>query len=87
PPGRPLQTRQPWGERREPLVWNGQVVSTRLVVFRGNPGSGLTSDQAPKARAWVDRDGNVLRQELVLLSARLSFERMPDDQVPPRAAR
>ncbi|MEX2118116.1 MAG: hypothetical protein WD847_00790 [Pirellulales bacterium] len=87
PPGSPMEILQATVERDEPLVWNGQVVSTRLVVFRGNPGSGLTSDQAPKARAWVDRDGNVLRQELVLLSARLSFERMPDDQVPPRAAR
>jgi hypothetical protein len=54
-------------------------VPALLVVFRGDPGAELTNGQAARARAWVGPDGTVLKQELLLLQARLTFERLAAD--------
>lgn len=62
-------------ERREPIVWRNRVVPAYLIVLRSDPGSELSNAQAAKAKVWVDLDGNVLRQELMLLASRLTFER------------
>lgn len=78
PPTEPMEVLRATVERRESIRWQGRTVPTWLVVFSSNPGGELTGNLAPRAKAWVAADGNVLRQELVLLSARLVFERSDD---------
>ncbi|HVX10991.1 MAG TPA: hypothetical protein VHC22_07420 [Pirellulales bacterium] len=75
PPTAPVEMLQATVERREPILWHDQVVSTYLVVFRNVPGVELSSNQTTRAKAWVHSDGTVLKQEINLISARLTFER------------
>jgi len=76
PPTAPVELLQATVERREPIMWRDHVVSTYLVVFRNDPGVELSSNQTARAKAWVHSDGTVLKQEINLLSARLTFERL-----------
>lgn len=75
PPTSPVELLQATVERREPILWQDHVVSTYLVVFRNDPGGELSNNQTARARAWVRSDGTVLKQEINLMSARLTFER------------
>jgi hypothetical protein len=50
-------------EETESIFWNGEMVSTRLVVYRSESGSGVGHGQKPRGRVWVRRDGTVLKQE------------------------
>jgi hypothetical protein len=79
PPTSPMEVLHATVERQEPIEWRSRVLPAMLVVFRGDPGAELTSGQAARARAWVGPDGMVLKQELVLLQARLTFERLAAD--------
>lgn len=76
PPTAPVEVLQATVERREPILWRDQVISTYLVVFRSDPGAELSSNQTARAKAWVHSDGTVLKQEINLMSARLTFERL-----------
>lgn len=76
PPTAPVELLQATVERREPILWGDHVVSTYLVVFRSDPGVELSNNQTARAKAWVRSDGTVLKQEINLMSARLTFERM-----------
>lgn len=76
PPTAPVELLQATVERREPILWRDHVVSTYLVVFRNDPGVELSSNQTARAKAWVHSDGTVLKQEINLLSAKLTFERL-----------
>ncbi|MGH7138152.1 MAG: hypothetical protein ACREHD_20570 [Pirellulales bacterium] len=75
-PTAPVELLQATVEWREPIMWREHVVSTYLVVFRNDPGVELSSNQTARAKAWVHSDGTVLKQEINLLSARLTFERL-----------
>jgi len=79
PPTSPVEVLHAKVERREPIVWKDSVVPAYLIVFHTDPGSELTNNREARAKAWVDLDGNVLKQELLLLDARLTFERLPED--------
>lgn len=76
PPTAPVELLQATVERREPILWHDHVVAAYLVVFRNDPGAELSGNQTARARAWVRSDGTVLKQEINLMSARLTFERM-----------
>jgi hypothetical protein len=76
PPTAPVEMLHAEVERREPILWRDHVVSTYLVVFRSDPGVELSSNQIARAKAWVHSDGTVLKQEVSLMSARLTFERL-----------
>lgn len=76
PPTAPMELMRATVVRREPISWGGQVVPTYLVDFSADPGGGMTGNQASRAKAWVGADGLVLKQEMTLLSARLTFERV-----------
>ncbi|HVC95507.1 MAG TPA: hypothetical protein VND64_17560 [Pirellulales bacterium] len=82
PPTNPIEILHATVEKSEPIVLRSQVVPALLVVFRGDPGAGLTSSQSARAKAWVGLDGTVLKQELLVLEARLTFERLPPDEAP-----
>lgn len=79
PPTSPLQILEATVERTEPIAWNGQIVKTSVVVYRDDPGAESASRLA-RARAWVARDGEVLKQEVFLLGVKLLFVRLPPGQ-------
>jgi hypothetical protein len=63
----------------EPVVWNGQAIQAWLVVFRNDPGIGLGIGKKPCGRLWVRPDGMVLKQEVIVLSSRMTFVRLSED--------
>ena len=54
PPNSPVEILHATVERKDPIFWHDQIVPALLVVYRGDPGLGLTSNQAPR-RADVGR--------------------------------
>ncbi len=79
PPNEPLEILHATVEGKDPIVWNGDVVPAFVVSYHGDPGRGLSSNQGSRARIWVDYRGQVIKQELSLLSSRLTFIREDDD--------
>jgi hypothetical protein len=79
PPTNPVEILQARVERSETLTWHQQRVPSKLVVYRGDPGSGLSSDKV-RGRLWVGDDGAVLQQEVMIRRSRLYFVRLPDAQ-------
>jgi hypothetical protein len=69
-------------ERKDPIFWHDQIVPALLVVYRGDPGLGLSSNQSARSQAWVDYHGEVIKQEVWLLSSRLLFVRADPEREP-----
>ena len=65
-------------EGLEPLVWNGVMEDCWLVVYRSDAESGVDHSQPPRGQLWVRRNGTVVRQQLSLFNAAITFERLPD---------
>ncbi|HEY4311563.1 MAG TPA: hypothetical protein VGN12_19105 [Pirellulales bacterium] len=84
PPTSPVEILHAAVERKDPLFWHDRIVPALLVVYRGDPGLGLTSNQAPRAQMWVAYDGEVVKQEITLLSSsHMTFVRCdPDAPIP-----
>ena len=76
PPDSPMEILQATVEREASLIWNDTAVDTRLVVYRGDPGSAGGGAREPRGKLWVRMDGLVLKQELYLMSSKLQFTRM-----------
>lgn len=76
PPTAPVEVLQATVEREEHILWQEHLVGTYVVVFRSDPGAELSGNQAARAKAWVHSDGTVLKQEVMLMSNRLTFERL-----------
>jgi hypothetical protein len=81
PPRCPLEILQATVERNEGITWNGRKVEAWLVVYSSDPGAGLDSAKTSRGKLWVRHDGTVLKQELMILSSRLSFVRLPSESV------
>jgi len=80
PPTNPIEILQARVERSETFTWHQRRVPSKLVVYRGDPGSGLASDEV-RGRLWVGDDGGVvLQQEVMIRKSRLYFVRLPDAQ-------
>lgn len=79
PPTSPVEILHARVERRDLIPWQDQVIPAFLIVFRSDPGSEMTNNREARAKAWVDLDGDVIKQEVYLLSAHLIFERLPDN--------
>jgi hypothetical protein len=80
PPTSPIEILQARVESAERFTWCGQPVDSKLIVYRGDPGSGLSSDES-RGRMWVrDRDGVVLAQEVTVLRSRMQFSRLPEQK-------
>ncbi|MDZ4782823.1 MAG: hypothetical protein SGJ19_21455 [Planctomycetia bacterium] len=80
-PNAPMEILQATVEGEGPIIWNREIVSTKIVVFRSDPGAGIgDANGAIRGRAWVDRLGRVLRQEAFLWSTKLTFARVPNDE-------
>jgi hypothetical protein len=80
PPNSPVQILLAKVEKSEFIEWNGDLVETYLVVYQDEAGSGLGAARQPIGRTWVQPDGNVLRQEMMLSSLKFTFERIPPEQ-------
>lgn len=78
-PHSPLEILQAAVEREDPLIWNGETVPARVVVYRSDSGSGRSSDEI-RGRLWVRDDGVVLRQEVSVFKSPVQFERLPNEQ-------
>ncbi len=76
-PRSPIDILQATVEAEESIRWNGERTPVRLVVYRGDPGSGRGSNEM-RGRMWVDEDGNVLRQEVTTFRSPIQFERVPE---------
>jgi hypothetical protein len=63
-----------------PVVSNGRQVEAWVVVFRGDPGSSLTGGGDVRGKMWVTRDGVILKQEVQVFSATMTFVRQGDDE-------
>jgi hypothetical protein len=80
-PNAPMEILQATVEGESPIIWNRQIVPTKLVTFRSDPGGGIgESGGATRSRAWVDGSGRVLRQDVYLWNTRLTFTRLPSDK-------
>lgn len=66
-------------EGRRSLVWNGEGVSTWLVVFQSESASGSIAG-IPRAKLWVRPDGTVLQQEAMLFGSTVTFVRLSDKE-------
>lgn len=66
----------------ESMFWDDALVRTRVVSYHEDP----SGHHEPRCRMWVDLSGRVLRQEALLLGARLSFLRRTDAEAVDLAA-
>lgn len=76
PRTRPLEALEAVVEVEEPLVWQGELVQTLLVVYYDEQGGRLAGPKQPRGKMWVRaHDGAVLQQEAPLLNSVLRFVR------------
>lgn len=78
PPNSPLEILQATVERDEILVWNGQAMSTWVVVYRSDSGSGRSGASEQRGRVWVRPNGQVLKQEVTVFRSQLHFVRLDE---------
>ncbi len=74
----PMEIMQAEVVGRDLLTWAGQVENAWLVIYRGDPGSGVGRAEKEHAWLWVRDDGVVLQHRIALLDSTLTFVRMPD---------
>jgi hypothetical protein len=85
-PNSPMEILQASVERHEPITWSGRWVSTKLVVYRSDSGSGLLSGHESRGKLWVSsepvegKDGLVLEQEAKIFNSTVHFVRLPRDR-------
>ncbi len=80
PPNDPVEILHARVEGTEPLVWNDETIKTWLVVYRDDPDNGSGGQDNSRGRIWVRSDGVVLKQQVALFSATVSFVRMGDEE-------
>ena len=76
-PSAPMDVMQAHVVRRELLVWGDQPRSVFVVEYRADHGAGLKRANQVMGTAWVDQQGQVLKQEVALLDSHLAFVRLP----------
>jgi hypothetical protein len=79
PPTNPIEILHAEVERGTSITWNGRQYSGKMIVFRGDPGAGPSSDDV-RGRTWVRDDGLVVRQEIRVLRSNLLFTRLSREQ-------
>ena len=79
PPTSPIEILAARVEESQQFSWAGNLVLTRVVVYRSDAGSGLGSGEV-RGRMWVREDGLVLAQEITLLRSRFQFVRLSDER-------
>ena len=78
--GSPLEILEATVERVEPIVWCGRSLDASVVVYRSAQGFALSSPRSHRGKVWVDRDGTVLQQEVIVFNSKMTFVRMSDEK-------
>jgi len=79
PPTAPVEILYAHVEREEPIIWNGHIVKTSLVIYANEPAGSDVGYGNWHARAWVAADGRVLKQQIAVVNAYVTFVRQPAD--------
>jgi len=87
PPSSPKELLYASVESRQPFFWNGRKLDTFLVVYRTDAAEAVGGAGAVRAKLWVQPDGTVIKQQMVLFRSTLSFLRMNERDAAPLAAR
>jgi hypothetical protein len=75
PPDHSMELLQAEVVAEERIMHDGRATTARRIEYRSLAPSGVSSDQALRAKVWVADDGVVLRHEVELVNTRLRFER------------
>lgn len=78
-PQSPLEILQASVEREDKITYEGQSVPCRVIVYRGDSGSGMSGSET-RGRVWVRTDGVVLRQEVTIMNSLVAFDRLGETQ-------
>ncbi len=84
PPNSPVQILEATVEEHELLTWNANEVETKLVVYRTEAGSGVQATRDPISREWVNKDGEILQQQVMFSGLELTFVRDGEGTLDPR---
>jgi len=76
PPNNPVELLHATVEESKTILWNGRLVDTWVVVYRGDPGAGTARARTPRGKLWVREDGTVLKQEAMLFGSTMTFDRL-----------
>ena len=76
PPTEPTEVIQAEVVGRETIDWAGEQENVWVVVFRNDPGAEFGQSGKERARLWVRHDGKVLRQQIDVFGAKMSFEHL-----------
>lgn len=80
-PNAPIETVDVEVTGIETLTMNGENHRVMRVEFSGPPAPGVPDDARLQAIAWVrDSDGLVLRQDVLISSSKLRFERLSEEE-------
>jgi hypothetical protein len=79
-PSDPIERLQATVEESTPVAWDRHTVQAWVVVYRGDPSTGLRGERNIRGRAWVHRDGTVLKQEIRIGGVSVGFDRMTDEE-------
>ena len=75
PPGSSLEILEAQVVEERSIEHRGERVRARKIEYRSLSSAGVTADNRLRAEVWVAEDGNVLRQDIYLMDAKLRFER------------
>jgi len=65
-------------EREDYVFWQGQLQKAFVVVYRSYSDARSLVGRREKGQLWIDKRGEVLRQQVNLFGSTLKFERMSD---------
>jgi hypothetical protein len=83
PPNGPMETLQAIVVGQDWVEWDHRNVSTLLVEYRADSGTGFTSNGPPRGRMWVLKDGRIIQQEVTMLSSKMRFVRLTAAETEP----
>ena len=75
PPSNSLEIMQAEVVEERVIEHRGERVRARKIVYSSLSAAGVAADNNRRAVVWVGDDGTVLRQDIILMDARLRFER------------
>lgn len=87
PPNSPKELLYASVESRLPFYWKGRRMDTFLVVYRTDAAEAVGGAGAVRAKLWVQPDGTVMKQQLILFRSTLTFLRMSEHDAAPLAAK
>jgi hypothetical protein len=75
PPNSSLELMQAEVVEEGSIMHGGTLTRAKKIEYRTLSAAGVAADNTLRAALWVGDDGNVLRQDMYLMNAKLRFER------------